>query len=140
MHRGPSPNLAWNEMACKNGAAYPLEWRKSQAVLLSRLFEVIRREAGNKPITVLSAYRTFDWNKKIGGAPNSQHLSGRALDLRPPDGHSVQSFFDLIRLLPKSNGLRGLGLYKTFIHIDIRPVEFLVIWSGSGVKDDRPAS
>lgn len=136
-HRGPSPHLSWNEMACKNGTPYPLEWRKTRAVFLSRLFEVIRREAGNKPIEVVSAFRTLEYNARIGGARFSQHTQGRALDLRPPEGHSVQSFFDLIRKLPKANGLRGLGLYRTFVHIDIRDSDNLIIWSGKGKKDDN---
>jgi len=138
-HRGPSPHLSWDEIACKDGTPYPIVWRKERAVHLGRLFELIRREAGNKPITVLSGFRTFDWNKKIRGAINSQHMFGRALDLRPPEGHSVTSFHRLIYNLPASSGLRGLGLYKTFVHVDIRESNFLAQWSGSGAKDDSPA-
>lgn len=137
--RGPSKHLSWNEMACNNGTPYPLEWRKDRAVHLSRLFETIRRACGNKPIEVVSAFRTPEWNRKIGGAQNSQHMQGRALDLRPPEGMDVIVFYNIIYRLPFSSGLRGLGLYKTFVHVDTRPSERLVSWSGVGKKDDRSA-
>jgi len=132
---GPSTNLSWKELACKDGSPYPEQWRTSRAIALSSVFELIRSECGHKPITILSAYRSESWNKKIGGARFSQHKEGRALDLRPPKGMSVDKFHWLIKDLARITSIRGIGKYKTFVHVDIRPSDRLVVWSGSGVKD-----
>lgn len=39
------------------------------------------REWYKKPITINSGFRTLEHNKAIGGAPNSQHCDGTAIDL-----------------------------------------------------------
>src|SRR5690606_9510833 len=79
--RGPSQHLSWKELACKDGTPYPDEFKLDGRVFqLAAVFEDIRRVCGNKPIRINSAYRSPAHNKKIGGARNSQHLHGRALD------------------------------------------------------------
>lgn len=133
---GPSRHLSWKELACKDGTPYPKEFvRDGRVAQLADTFEHIRHLCGDKPIKVLSAYRTPTWNRKIGGAPKSQHLEGRALDLRPPQGLSVLQFYNLIRSNSKEFGIHGMGLYKTFVHVDIRPTDRLAVWYGTGVKD-----
>jgi len=123
-------------LACKDGTPYPDEFKLDGRVFqLAAVFEDIRRVCGNKPIRINSAYRSPAHNKKIGGARNSQHLHGRALDLVPPKGMSVDKFYEIIRLNADDFGIRGLGKYKTFVHIDIRPADKLVVWRGTGVKD-----
>jgi uncharacterized protein YcbK (DUF882 family) len=133
---GPSPHLSWKELACSDGTPYPTNWRESRAVDLAREFEEIRRLTGGRALTVNSAYRTPTYNKKIGGSQYSQHMQGRALDVRPPAGMPVSVFH--MRILqyaqtPQSK-IRGIGLYSTFVHIDIRPAPRLVRWSGSGAS------
>lgn len=132
---GPSPHLTWRELACKDGTPYPLEWRESRAAVLAEAFEDLRRLLGGAPLLVLSAYRTPAHNRKIGGARNSQHLEGRALDLRSADGrvnlHEIAHFARTIA------AVRGIGVYRTFVHIDVRPQPTLVAWSGTAQKDDR---
>lgn len=133
---GPSEHLSWKELACKDGASYPLQYRiDGTSDKIAGIFELIREFFGNKPITVLSAYRTKSHNRSINGAKNSQHLYGRALDLRPPKGTSINTFYSIIRSHAKEWGITGLGRYTTFVHVDIRPSDRLVIWSGIGVKD-----
>lgn len=134
MSKGPSKHLTWKELACKDGTPYPAKWRNTRAIQLAELFEFIR-EQWNQPIEVLSAYRTPEHNRKIGGARFSQHLEGRALDLKPPKGIALQEFYDVIKVLADVTNIRGIGKYKTFIHIDTRPTEKLISWSGNGVKD-----
>lgn len=131
----PSKNLAWFELACKDGTPYPEKWRSSRALKLGVVFEIIRAAFGNKPIVVLSGYRTPSWNRKIGGARNSQHVEGRALDLRPPNGVNPKAFYEVIKQFALETDIRGIGLYKTFVHVDIRPQTHLTVWKGSGVKD-----
>jgi uncharacterized protein YcbK (DUF882 family) len=134
---GPSPHLTWKELACKDGTPYPVNWRENRAVVLAREFEEIRRLCGGKPIVVLSAYRTVVYNRKIGGAKYSQHIQGRALDLRPPAGMPVSVFHHRILQYAKAgeSKLRGLGLYATFVHVDIRPTPGLVRWTGGSPVD-----
>lgn len=136
---GPSPHLTWTELACKDGTLYPENFKKDGRVYkLAAMFEQIRLACGGKPLTVLSAYRTEAHNRKIGGARFSQHVQGRALDLRPPKGMTVTKFHQVIIGLAKSDlgkTIRGVGLYSTFVHIDIRPSLRLVTWSGTGKKD-----
>ena len=135
MITGPSKHLTWNELACKDGTPYPEEWRLNRAIQLAEIFEEIRFTCSGKSIKVLSAYRTPEWNHKIGGARHSQHMEGRALDLKSPDNMSLIAFYHIIKELASVMSIKGLGKYKTFVHIDIRPSDRLVVWSGTGVKD-----
>lgn len=138
MKHGPSKHLTWDELSCKDGTPYPTEWRSNRAIELAEIFEFIRKSAGNLPIKILSGYRTVSYNKKIGGAKHSQHLQGRALDMRPPSGMSVEEFYNLIKKLSKNTAIGGIGLYSTFVHVDTRPKNsHIVQWFGNGVKDDR---
>lgn len=131
-------------MACKDGTPYPAEWRETRAVEVATEFEVIRAQVG-RALRIGSAYRTPKHNRKVGGARNSQHVQGRALDIYPPTGMSVAELHLLCRrraVLPESN-IRGLGLYPTFVHIDTRPGDNLVAWEGkrawAEVKDGHDA-
>lgn len=134
---GPTPYLTWAELQCKDGTPYPDKWRDSRAVDLALLFEDIRSFFGGKPIKVLSGYRSEKHNRSIGGARFSQHVQGRALDLRPPDGVTLDQFYAGIKTNAVRWGVRGLGKYKTFVHVDVRPTDRIVMWNGSGMKDDR---
>ena len=57
---------------------------------LSKWLEVLRERAGT-PIIINSGYRSPQLNRKIGGAPNSNHLTGCAADIR------VENMEQLIR-------------------------------------------
>ena len=48
---------------------------------LCEWLEVLREQSGN-PIRINSAYRSPQLNRKIGGAPTSNHLTGCAADIR----------------------------------------------------------
>lgn len=127
MASGPSSHLSWAEMACKDGTPYPEAWRSTRAKELAAAFEALRLAVG-LPIVVLSCFRTEAHNAAIGGARNSQHVQGRALDLRPPTGWRV---LDLAAVAREIVEIRGLGLYATFLHIDVRPTDRRAVWSGS---------
>jgi uncharacterized protein YcbK (DUF882 family) len=132
----PSAHLSWKELACKDGTPYPFQW-DARARALAAVFEAIRLAAGNTPIPILSAYRTPEHNRMVGGARNSQHVQGRALDLRPPKGLSVDAFYALIKRLATSSvpAIRGIGRYATFVHVDIRPGSHLALWRANGLKE-----
>lgn len=135
MTKGPSPHLSWAELACKDAARtpYPEDWRTTRAVVLATEFERIRAMFDG-PIRVGSGYRTPAHNRAIGGAKESQHCEGRALDLYPPTGVSIDRFYVVIRewaLRPES-AIGGLGRYPAFVHIDVRPTPHakLAVWRG----------
>ena len=130
---GPSPHLSWTEMACKDGTSYPQAWRATRAVELAAAFEALRAAVG-LPLVVLSAYRSPAHNRRVGGARNSQHVQGRALDLRPPRGWTSTELAAVARAIPE---VRGLGLYDNFVHIDVRPVDRIVVWNGARAEADE---
>lgn len=132
-----TPHLSWKELACKDAARtpYPEEWKLSRALPLAVEFERIRAAVG-KPIVIGSAYRTRAHNRAIGGARNSQHVQGRALDLYPPQGWSVDRLYQVIRRVAAEPGsrLNGLGRYDRFVHVDIRAPRAdgrLTVWQGA---------
>ena len=51
---------------------------------LKRLCEWLEvlREKASQPIIINSGYRSPQLNRKVGGAPTSNHLSGCAVDIR----------------------------------------------------------
>ena len=135
LEAGPSEHLSWKELACKDGTPYPEKFIKDGRIFkLASVFENIRAMYG-LPITINSAYRTPEHNRKIGGARNSQHVQGRALDLHPPKKCPIEKFYNDIRQNADDFGIHGIGHYKTFVHVDIRPSNKLVAWNGNGIKD-----
>ena len=115
---GPTENLSWRELCCNdsNKTPYPKEWRTDRAIKLAATFESLRAELGGKPRRINSAYRTPLYNKKCGGAQHSQHVQGRAIDIRVP-----KSLHPKIQAWHARRSTGGLGLYNTFVHIDVRP-------------------
>jgi hypothetical protein len=131
-----SSNLTWAELACHDAkrTPYPHHWRRSRAVVLARAFEMVRAACGDVPLSILSGYRTPAHNKAIGGAVHSQHVEGRAIDLRTPKGLTVSQFAECVREAIRAGApIRGLGIYRRWgCHIDLRPGDRLVTWSDAG--------
>lgn len=68
----------------------------------------------NIHFTVNSALRTVAQNNACNGSPNSQHLTGDAIDLGPMD-ISIGTFLSMIEGSPFK--FDQLIRYRTFIHI-----------------------
>ncbi len=83
--------------------------------LLEMLDEV--REIVGEPIIITSGFRTPAHNEAVGGAENSSHLKGLAVDIACDN--SIDRF-DLINCL-LDVGFSRIGVAKTFIHADIDP-------------------
>ena len=139
MLSGPSRNLSWIELACRDQLKrpYPKTWL-DRAIALASEFESLREACARflgideAPIKVISAYRTQAQNASVGGVGASQHLFGRALDLAPPAGMTVEDFAKVCEEQAKKRGIiNGLGIYSDgHCHIDIRPESPLQIWRG----------
>lgn len=71
------------------------------------------RDVYNRPLHINSAYRSFDYNVKVGGAAQSRHTFGCALDTWLKDVKQQ----DLANLV-YSMGLVRVGVYNSFVHFD----------------------
>lgn len=112
-------NFTLQEFACKDGSAVPSHLYSNLNSLAFNL--QVLREHLNRPIVVLSGYRTAEYNKKVGGAPHSQHLVARAADIIV-SGISPYSLAQIIEELIREEFMKqgGIGLYDTFTHYDVR--------------------
>lgn len=65
--------------------------------------------------TINSAYRTPEKNASVGGAKQSFHMRGMALDIS-------RSGMDPVEFIKHASilGFGGIGFYNSFIHVDIR--------------------
>ena len=112
-------NFTKAEFDSKDGAVMPMYVYSNVLKLAGELQRL--RDVVNKPIRINSAYRSPEHNAKVGGAVNSQHLFGRAADITIKD-FTPKQVFDLIEgMIVFGDMLQGgLGLYKTFVHYDVR--------------------
>ena len=83
------------------------------------------RDHFGKAVTITSAFRTASHNKKVGGATYSQHLYGKAADIKV-SGVAASVVADFVETLMPSTG--GIGRYSTFTHVDVRKVKSR--WNG----------
>lgn len=80
---------------------------------LVKKLELVRRLAGGRPLRIVSGYRSPAWNRKVGGAPNSQHLVNRAADLERGAVTVDQA---------RAAGFSGIGFNGSWaVHVDVRP-------------------
>lgn len=71
-----------------------------------------------KPIHVNSGYRCAKHNAAIpGSAKNSRHMLGQAVDCA-----IKKAYQDEFIRLARSCGFNGIGIYETFVHIDVRAI------------------
>lgn len=90
---------------------------------MAELLELIRPSVG--PIVIRSGFRCKKQNRKVGGADNSYHLLGLAVDI---DVSSDSGRYALIRSLI-DNGWRRLGIGKNYVHADRGPTRRPAIWT-----------
>lgn len=83
------------------------------------------RDHFGKAVTITSAFRTASHNKKVGGATYSQHLYGKAADIKV-SGVAPSVVADFAETLMPGTG--GIGRYSTFTHVDVRKVKSR--WNG----------
>ncbi|MYE06345.1 MAG: DUF882 domain-containing protein [Chloroflexi bacterium] len=119
-------HLSYRELACHDEVRtpYPAHWRRTRLPPLADTFESLRKFLGGQPLAVRSAYRSPAHNRSVGGARNSQHVEGRAIDVALPRGMSATEFHQAVRRWSESGEapqLGAVGYYGTFVHIDTRP-------------------
>jgi uncharacterized protein YcbK (DUF882 family) len=87
-------------------------------VVLAQRLQGIRRIFGF-PIIVNSGFRNRSYNRVVGGAESSQHLYGKAADIRPISNMQLQTLWDVVLDNWGVGGI-GDGRPKGFIHVDTR--------------------
>lgn len=93
------------------------QWRNMRSTL--KVADRIGTMLGEPVSQVVSAYRSPAYNRRCGGAKNSQHMYNRALDLRFDT--SAYRVTRAARDLRKSGYFRGgVGSYSSFTHVDTR--------------------
>ena len=127
-------NFVLREFRCKDGTDVPNEYMDNVKELAENL-QVLREHLG-KPIRIISAYRTAKYNRKIDGARRSQHLTASAADIKIK-GMEPREIKEVVEELIEKGLMKqgGIGLYKSFLHYDIRNKK--IRWFGKGMKDDR---
>ena len=109
-----SANFRVREFACTDGSD-PIFIDTDLVAILQK----IRTHFG-KAVTITSAYRTPTKNKACGGTTYSQHLYGRAADIKI-SGISPKKVAAYAETLLPNKG--GIGIYDTFTHIDVREIK-----------------
>lgn len=112
-------NFLLKEFRCKDGTDVPDEYLDNVKKLAKNL-QVLRDYLGAS-ITIISGYRTPEYNKKCGGVKRSQHLLATAADI-VVSGKTSLEVRDAIILLIKEGKMDkgGVGIYPTFTHYDVR--------------------
>lgn len=125
-------NFSLHEFRCRDGTDVPEEYMDNVRELAENL-QVLRDKIG-KPITVISGYRSPEYNKKIDGARRSQHMLAKAGDLIVKGMTPDEVKAEIVQLIKDGKMKKGgVGLYTHFTHYDVRG--FNRRWYGKGIKD-----
>lgn len=106
-----STNFKVKEFACTDGSD-PIFIDTELVNILQKI-----RTYFGKSVTITSAYRTPTHNKSVGGETYSQHLYGKAADIKV-NGVTPKKVATYAETLLKNKG--GIGTYSAFTHIDTR--------------------
>jgi uncharacterized protein YcbK (DUF882 family) len=87
---------------------------------LAKNLQVLRDEV-KKSIQITSGYRSPEHNAKVKGAKNSMHVLGMAADIKVA-GMTPKQVAEVIERLIAEKKMKegGIGIYKTWLHYDIR--------------------
>lgn len=110
-------NFTWAEMT-KGGKRIPVNATITQRIVkLCKYMDEVRTFLGSKPIKITSAYRDPRSNRQVGGARDSRHMYGDAVDFRVKGQSVVDTFNKLKKYHPRG----GLAVGNGFVHLDLRP-------------------
>lgn len=120
--------LSRKEIACKCRCGFAaLTWSLLFRWILLRIFV-------GKVLYVNSGCRCPAHNKAVGGSPKSQHMYGKALDLRTPEGYDVQSFAEVCSLFfPVVITSYEGRAYTWGCHVDVRSDDMDINGTGATI-------
>lgn len=128
-----SKHFTVEEFDCRDGTKVMARDYEGLKYLCRVYLEPLRKKYG--PVHINSGFRTQAYNARIGGASRSEHIytmhdgNDQAADITcrkggPRDWHRTANTIRARR----RNGRGGLGLYGTFVHIDLR--DYKADWRG----------
>ena len=128
-----SKHFVVEEFDCHDGTRVSKRDYNGLEYLCRTFLEPLRAKYGS--VHINSGFRTAAYNRKIGGASQSMHIytihdgNDQAADITcrkggPRDWHRT---LNAIRQRER-NGKGGLGLYGSFVHVDIR--DYKADWNG----------
>lgn len=119
--RDDIPNFSWAEVL---GGFEPDERFYTHMSLLQTL-----RDWWQAPIAINSGFRSAKHNEAIGGAEQSQHmvfatdispnLNSNRVGLIPPPDRQREAI-EMVAAKCDALGFDGIGLYDSFVHLDLR--------------------
>lgn len=104
-----SKNFSKKELECQCGCGMV-----PNQLLIDRLQQL--RDVLGRPLKINSAARCAKHNSVIGGAKASKHVLGEAVDIGITSGNEG---YTIVKEAMKL-GFNGIGVAKTFIHLDVR--------------------
>lgn len=109
-----SENFKVKEFACQDGTDY-LELDMDLIPLLQRF-----REYVEAPVNINSGYRTWSHNLAVGGAKNSFHRFGQAVDIGFSKNYKYLTSPEMMANFFCTLKVRGIICYNWGVHIDTR--------------------
>jgi uncharacterized protein YcbK (DUF882 family) len=103
-----SKNFTISEFACNDGSKNIIVDFE-----LVQLLQKLRDKLG-KSIEITSGYRTITYNQKCGGISTSNHLTGKAADIKIAGMTPLEVAYAADKI-----GFMGIGVYPTFTHVDV---------------------
>lgn len=102
-----SPHFSRHEFDSHDGA------RAQPTPKLIAMLEKLRTIAGDRPLRIVSGYRSPAHNRAVGGAKRSRHLFNDAADI--PEGYATVG-------QAAAAGAIGIGSKGRWaVHVDVRP-------------------
>lgn len=109
-----SKNFLWSEFI-KSQREIPSIAVLENIFALAHTLQALRDNVFKAPIIITSGWRSSSYNKQVGGAPSSYHVLGMACDIK------IKSLSPKAVYERLSGHSGGLGLYDSFVHVDIGP-------------------
>lgn len=84
------------------------------------------RQVSGLPFCLSCAFRPVEWELKKGRSGKSWHTKGKAVDIKCSDSEKRFKIVDALML----SGIRGIIVYPTFIHADLRDTRKVLLIGG----------
>jgi len=78
----------------------------------------------NAPMKITSGCRCTEHNARVGGAKDSAHVMGLAVDVHCDNGDDKYKLIEAAIYC----GATGIGIYSSWLHLDIKPRTRQTLW------------
>jgi uncharacterized protein YcbK (DUF882 family) len=128
-----------DEFSCHDGQDVPAIYVPNVTDLCVGVLQKVRDRWG--ALVVVSGWRSKAHNTAVGGALSSTHLTGSGADVRPLRFGEVAELYKVIEGMYRGGdlpALGGLGLYRGWLHVDIKKSRdgHLRRWQGKGLGSE----